>query len=515
MTAVASIDARTGKAGEEVGSETSPADIAQITAGAAAAAPWLAAQGRSGRARLLNALADALEAGRPEIVETADRETALGTARLNGELTRTCFQLRFMGEVAQEGSYLAASIEHAGPTGMGPRPDLRLINIPIGPVAVFGASNFPLAFSVPGGDTASALAAGCPVIVKGHTSHARTSVLVADIFRTTLTELDAPEGVFALVFGRDAGTALVRDPRVAAVGFTGSVAGGRALFDAASSRPEPIPFYGELGSVNPLVVTAAAAAARAEEIGAGIAGSMTAGTGQFCTKPGLFLLPSSASGDRVAEGMVSALEQVPPGYLLNEGILAAFRRGSSEAAGLPAVKVLFRRQETDSSRAAVGPNIGRQVEPVLIEVSAADLAAHAEVLTEECFGPFGIVIRYGSADELNQVLAAFPPALTGTLHTSGAEDPELPEAVRALEQRSGRIVFNGYPTGVAVSWSMHHGGQYPAATTAATSVGAGSIQRWVRPLSFQDAPAEVLPPELRDETVPGLPRRIDGKLQIG
>lgn len=514
MTAVFSIDARSGEAGAEVGKESSTPEIRRITARAAAAAPWLAAQGRTGRAGILNALADALEAARPEIVETADRETALGKARLEGELTRTCFQLRFMGEVVREGSYLCASIEHAGPTPMGPRPDLRLINVPIGPVAVFGASNFPLAFSVPGGDTASALAAGCPVIVKGHSSHARTSALVADIFQTTLAGLDAPEGVFALVFGWEAGTTLVRDPLVAAVGFTGSVTGGRALFDAAASRPEPVPFYGELGSVNPLVVTEAAAIARAQEIGAGIAASMTAGTGQFCTKPGLFLLPSSAAGDRIAGAMVEALEQVAPGHLLNDGILAAFRRASGESTGLPAVKVLSGGAETNG-QPSTGGELDRQVEPVLIEVSAADLAAHADLLTEEVFGPFGIVIRYGSAEELKQVLAAFPPALTGTVHTTGAEDPELAEVVRALENRSGRIVFNGYPTGVAVAWSMHHGGRYPAATSAATSVGAGAIRRWVRPVNYQDAPAEVLPLELRDEPVPGLPRRVDGKLQIG
>ena len=325
--AVASVDARTGLSGDQVAWETSVAEVAALSAAAAAATGWLADQGREGRARLLNALADGLEARREEIVALADRESALGAGRLTGELGRTCFQLRFMGEVAQEGSYLDASIDHAGDSSIGRRPDLRRINVPLGPVAVFGASNFPLAFSAPGGDTASALAAGCPVIVKAHTSHAGTSVLVNDIFQHVLAEFGAPSGVFAMVFGRVAGVCLVNDPSITAVGFTGSVAGGRALFNAASSRETPIPFYGELGSVNPLVVTDAAARTRAQEIGAGIAGSMTLGTGQFCTKPGLFLVPNTEAGANTVDAIVGSLQTVAPGYLLNTGIRQSYQRG--------------------------------------------------------------------------------------------------------------------------------------------------------------------------------------------
>ena len=503
--AVASVDARTGLSGDQVAWETSVAEVAALSATAAAATGWLAAQGREGRARLLNGLADGLEAHRDEIVALADRESALGAGRLTGELGRTCFQLRFMGEVAQEGSYLDVSIEHAGESLIGPRPDLRRINLPLGPVAVFGASNFPLAFSAPGGDTASALAAGCPVIVKAHASHAGTAVLVNDIFQNVLSRFGAPEGVFALVFGRAAGTSLVTDPNITAVGFTGSVAGGRALFNAASSREVPIPFYGELGSVNPLVVTDAAAQARAQDIGPGIAGSMTLGTGQFCTKPGLFLVPDTEAGTQTVDAIVGSLQAVAPGYLLNDGIRESFQSGTAGVAELDDVTVLYRGMASD-----------RQVAPVLVEISPRTLLGeNRRLLTDEHFGPFGVVIRYGSLEELAYVLAVFPPALTGTVHTTGASDPQLPQIVAELEKRSGRIVFNGYPTGVAVSWSMHHGGQYPAATSTSTSVGANAIRRWLRAVAYQDAPPESLPRELRDGPLPGLTRRIDGMLQIG
>jgi NADP-dependent aldehyde dehydrogenase len=503
--AVASIDARTGEPGEDVAWETSAAEIAALSAQAVVATRWLVGQGRDGRARLLNALADGLESRRDEIVAIADRETALGVPRLTGELARTAFQLRLMGEVAQEGSYLDVSIEHAGDTPIGPRPDLRRINVPLGPVAVFGASNFPLAFSAPGGDTASALAAGSAVIVKAHPSHAGTSVLVDEIFQEVLAEFGAPKGVFALVFGWEAGTSLVADPNIAAVGFTGSRAGGRALFNTASARAVPIPFYGELGSVNPLVVTDAAAETRAPEIGSGIAGSMTMGTGQFCTKPGLFLVPDTDAGSKVVDTIVESLQAVAPGHMLNDGIRAAYLGASSQLTKLDEVTVL-----------STGEGSDRTVAPLLVEVQASALTGqNSDLLLEEHFGPFGVVIRYGSQDELAQALAAFPPALTGTVHTSGAADPQLANVVGELEKRSGRIVFNGYPTGVAVSWTMHHGGQYPAATSASTSVGANAIRRWVRPVVYQEAPVELLPRELRDDPMPGLARRIDGTLQIG
>jgi NADP-dependent aldehyde dehydrogenase len=330
-------------------------------------------------------------------------------------------------------------------------------------------------------------------------------VLVDEIFQEVLAEFGAPKGVFALVFGWEAGTSLVADPNIAAVGFTGSLAGGRALFNTASAREVPIPFYGELGSVNPLVVTDAAAETRAPEIGSGIAGSMTMGTGQFCTKPGLFLVPDTDAGSKVVDTIVESLQAVAPGHMLNDGIRAAYLGASSQLTQLDEVTVL-----------STGEGSDRTVAPLLVEVQASALTGqNSDLLLEEHFGPFGVVIRYGSQDELAQALAAFPPALTGTVHTAGAADPQLANVVGELEKRSGRIVFNGYPTGVAVSWTMHHGGQYPAATSASTSVGANAIRRWVRPVVYQEAPVELLPRELRDDPMPGLARRIDGTLQIG
>jgi NADP-dependent aldehyde dehydrogenase len=283
------------------------------------------------------------------------------------------------------------------------------------------------------------------------------------------------------------------------------VAGGRALFNAASSRAEPIPFYGELGSVNPLVVTDEAAQARSEEIGAGIAGSMTLGTGQFCTKPGLFLVPDTEAGGRTVDAIVGALKKVVPGYPLNDGIREAFQSGTARVLELDDVTVLYRGKGSD-----------REVAPVLIEVSSRALdGENKRLLTDEYFGPFGVVIRFHGTQELSRVLATFPAALTGTVHTTGPADPQLADIVAELQKRSGRIVLNGYPTGVSVSWGMHHGGRYPAATSTATSVGANAINRWLRTVTYQDAPAEILPQELRDDPLPGLPRRINGKLQIG
>lgn len=500
---IASVNARTGIPGEIVALATSPEELRLMTARAASAVEWLAAQGREGRGTLLNAVAGSLESSREQIVALADAETALGTGRLNGELDRTCFQLRFMADVALEGSYLGASIEHAGPTGIGPRPDIRKIAVPLGPVAVFGASNFPLAFSVPGGDTASALAAGCPVIVKAHSSHPGTSALVADIFRRVLDSMHAPAGVFAVAFGREAGKLLVTDPLITAVGFTGSTSGGRTLFNLAASRERPIPFYGELGSVNPLVVTEAAARERGRQIGAGIAASMTQGMGQFCTKPGLFLVPKSPAGQTVISALAAALRGTEPGFLLNSGIRSAFKSGVEFMLDAPA-ELLHQ-----------GNAAGLQVAPAVFSTTAAALAGlHGAALMEERFGPFGLVVTYETSDEITEVLSVLPPALTGTVHTAG-DDPDLQPVTTALEQRSGRIVFNGYPTGVSVSWGMQHGGPYPASTAAsATSVGADAIRRWVRPVTYQDAPHEVLPAELQDSAVPGLLRRIEGTLRF-
>ena len=323
MADVVSTDPRTGETVEVVAQETSTAEVDRLCGAALAAAPALDGLGRAGRAALLRALADALEARRDDVVTVADRETALGPTRLNGELTRTGYQLRLFADVLDEGSYLEAAIDHAGDTPMGPRPDLRRMLVPIGPVAVFGASNFPLAFSVPGGDTASALAAGCPVVVKAHGSHPATSQLVFDVLVQAAHEAGAPDGTLGIVHGLQAGADLVAHPAIRAVGFTGSVNGGRALLEIIERRPDPVPFFGELSSLNPVVVTPAAAAERGGRIGGELVGSFTLGGGQFCTKPGLAFVPAGPEGDAVVDAMAEAVRGSAAPVLLNAGIAAS------------------------------------------------------------------------------------------------------------------------------------------------------------------------------------------------
>jgi NADP-dependent aldehyde dehydrogenase len=502
MSDVVSIDPRTGEVVEVVAQETTTAEVERLCAAALAAAPALDGLGRAGRAGLLRALADALEARRDDVVATADRETGLGPTRLGGELTRTCYQLRLFGEVLEEGSYLEAAIDHAGDTPMGPRPDLRRMLLPIGPVAVFGASNFPLAFSVPGGDTASALAAGCPVIVKAHGSHPATSQLCFDVMVEAARAAGAPEGTLAIVHGLQAGADLVAHPAIRAVGFTGSVTGGKALLEIIERRPDPIPFFGELSSLNPVVVTPRAAEERGEQLGRELTGSFTLGAGQFCTKPGLAFVPAGSAGDDVVAAMAEVVRGITPQTLLNEGIAGSYGRRSSELAGLPGVSTVAHGGEPQ------GP--GFQARPLLLETSAAQLPHE---VTEECFGPVAVVARYEDEKSLFAALDEMPSSLTATV-LRGEGETELPLAVsEELRARAGRLIHDAYPTGVAVSWAQHHGGPWPSTNSQHTSVGATAIRRFLRPVTWQGAPAEVLPEELRDD-YQGIPRRIDGKLQL-
>ncbi|HEX6470729.1 MAG TPA: aldehyde dehydrogenase (NADP(+)) [Streptosporangiaceae bacterium] len=508
MTAnVASVDPRTGEEIEHVAIETPVEEVAQLGAAAAVAAPAFAAMRRDGRAALLESVAAELEADGDHIVALADRESALGAARLTGELARTAFQFRFMAEVIRDGGYLDATIDHADPEATPPRPDLRRTRVPLGPVAVFGASNFPLAFSVPGGDTASALAAGCPVVAKAHPAHPATSRACADAIRRGLGA--APPGTFALVYGEEAGRALVTDPHIRAVGFTGSLRGGRALHDLAAARPEPIPFYGELGSLNPLIVTPGAAAARAEEIGRGAAASFTLGNGQFCTKPGLLFVPRGDAGDRLLGALVEHAATLPLGPLLTPGIRAAYETGVERAAALPDVTVLARPAPSRAGAGAGGA--GGDVAATVVRVPADRLD---DALLDEVFGPFAVVADYADDEDLSAALAWLRPALTATVHAEDGEEDLVAPVLDLLARRSGRLVWNGYPTGVAVAWAMTHGGPYPASTSAAhTSVGAAAIQRWLRPVTYQSVPEPLLPPELREGERPGIPRRVDGRLE--
>ncbi|MEU3713900.1 aldehyde dehydrogenase (NADP(+)) [Streptomyces catenulae] len=503
-----SVDPRTGKRREQVAVEATAAEVDAAVRAAHAARPALA--DRTARAALLRRAAELLDATGARVIEAADAETALGPGRLTGELARTTYQLRACADAVDEGAFLDVRIDHADPSLTPPRPDLRRHRIPLGPVAVYAASNFPLAFSVPGGDTASALAAGCPVVVKAHPDHPATSELVAALLRRAAADTGLPEGVVGLVHGFDAGVELVRHPLIAAAGFTGSVRGGRALFDAAAARPHPIPFHGELGSLNPVVVTEAAAAERAAEIGAGLAASMTLGVGQFCVKPGLVLVPEGPDGDRLLTALTAAVSDTEAGVLLDHRMRDAFVDGVRARAGLPGVE------------APVTPGAGgdHTVAPGFLTLPAARLLDDPDgyaLLLEECFGPVTVVLRHSGDGAVGAVLAHLPGNLTATLQLSAEEGAGTDPAGRGahllaeVTALAGRVVVNGWPTGVAVAPAQHHGGPYPATTSTATSVGATAIERWLRPVAYQDTPPALLPPELREENPLGLPRRVDGR----
>ncbi|MFD4960021.1 aldehyde dehydrogenase (NADP(+)) [Microbacterium sp. NPDC058389] len=476
---------------------TTTAELDALTAAAAAAAPvWRAADAAT-RASWLRAAADALDAHLDELVAIADDETRLGETRLRGEVGRTTGQLRLFATVVEEGSYLELTVDDADASV--PRPELRRMLTGVGPVAVFSASNFPFAFSVAGGDTASALAAGNPVIVKAHSGHPRLSERTAAIVAEALVTAGAPEGSLALVEGREAGNALVQHPVIQAAGFTGSLGGGRALFDLASGRPDPIPFYGELGSVNPVVLTPAAVAARGEALAQGLVGSFTLGVGQFCTKPGVVFVPAGAGFEDLVAGFAASASGGP---LLTERITAAFPSGVAHLESDPSVAVVAHGLEAEPGSA----------QPLVLSTDAAAVAARPSVLLEECFGPVTLLVRYASAAELHAALEAVPGSLTATLHAEDSDD--VAAVLEVLTRKAGRVLFAGWPTGVAVTWSQHHGGPWPATTSLHTSVGATAIRRFLRPVVFQDAPAALLPEVLRDESLERLPHRRNGVLRV-
>ncbi|WP_079102487.1 aldehyde dehydrogenase (NADP(+)) [Streptomyces sp. TP-A0356] len=501
-----SVDPRTGKQREQVAVEAGAQEVDAAVRAAHAARGSLA--DRTVRSAFLRSAADELEGARDRLVETADAETALGPVRLTGELARTCYQLRAFADIVDEGAFLDVVINHPDDTATPPIPDLRRHKVPLGVVAVYSASNFPFAFSVAGGDTASALAAGCPVVVKAHPDHPALSELVAAALRRAAEQHGIPEGVIGLVHGFEAGIELIKHPLIAAAGFTGSVRGGRALFDAAAARPVPIPFHGELGSLNPVVVTEAAAAERAEAIGAGLAGSMTLGVGQFCVKPGLVLAPTGAAGDRLVKSLTDAVGDTEAGVLLDHRMRDNFLAGVAERAALPDVE----------SPVTAGAGGEHTVSAGFLTVPAERLTTDGDhdLLLEECFGPITVVARYEDEAEARRVLDRLPGNLTATVHLSTEEaagEGRGAEILAELTPLAGRVLVNGWPTGVAVAPAQHHGGPYPATTSTSTSVGGTAIERWLRPVVYQNAPAALLPAELRDENPLGLPRRFNGRLE--
>ncbi|MDP4032795.1 MAG: aldehyde dehydrogenase (NADP(+)) [Pseudorhodobacter sp.] len=466
-----------------------PALVAQACEAAEAAFPSYAATSRADRARFLEAIATEIDARGDAITEIGTQETGLPEARLQGERGRTTGQLRLFAAHIRAGDYLDRRHDAALPDRQPlPRPDLKMVQRPIGPVAVFGASNFPLAFSVAGGDTASALAAGCPVVVKGHSAHPGTGEIVAQAIDAARKSCNLHPGVFSLVQGgkRDVGEALVQHPLIRAVGFTGSLGGGRALYDLCAARPDPIPFFGELGSVNPMFLLPAAVAARGEAIGKGWAGSLTMGAGQFCTNPGIAVVIDGPDADAFAAATRAALETVAAQTMLTDGMAGAYRQGRDRVAAGTGVRSLL---TTICD--------GRAATPNLFEVSGTDwLADH--MLAEEVFGPLGLIIRVRDAAEMEAIAHSLQGQLTCTLHLDDGDTALGQILLPVLERKAGRVLANGFPTGVEVADSMVHGGPYPASTNfGATSVGTLSIRRWLRPVCYQNLPAALLPQDLR------------------
>ena len=447
------------------------------------------------RSRWLMGIAEALEEHRSGLVSVADEETSLGTGRLNGELDRTVYQLRhFRDAIAQESHRRGIDQPGDPDASPQPRPSLKQMRVPLGPVAVWGASNFPFAFGVLGGDTASALAAGCPVIAVEHPGHPRTSELLAEIAQGALAKCDTPRGTFALLAGRATGASLIADAQVKAGAFTGSYAGGRALFDIASSRPDPIPFFAEMGSVNPVFITRQAVRQRGGEIAQGLVDSATLGVGQFCTKPGLVFV---ADGVEFVSMVEDRVVNVAPAPMLTEAIAANYRRRRSEMTDNSTARVSF-------ANASSADELDGSAAVLVIDHEA--LKESWSVLSDECFGPLMVIVTCDSDSDLVDWAQQTPGSLTATIHASEDDASDrvvVNRLVDELQDSAGRIIFNGWPTGVAVSEAMHHGGPHPATMNPIfTSVGAQAIDRFLKPVTMQGFPDELVPSWLRGGTPP-------------
>lgn len=468
-------------------SEGSPAHVDRACQAAEEAFWTFGYSTREERAAFLNAIADEIEARADAITEIGTQESGLPEARLVGERGRTVGQIRLFAQHILDGAYLDRRHDEALPDRQPlPRPDLRMMQRPIGPVAVFGASNFPLAFSTAGGDTAAALAAGCPVVVKGHDAHPGTGEIMAEAIAAAAKKCGIHPGVFSLVQGstREVGAALVQHPLINAVGFTGSLGGGRALFDLCAQRDVPIPFFGELGSVNPMFILPEAGAARGAAIAAGWAGSLTMGAGQFCTNPGIVVVLADQA-ETFANAAAEALKDAAPQTMLTDGIANAYRKGRDRvAAGTNVKEVLTSVCDL------------RNATPYIYEVSAEDWLAN-EVLAEEVFGPLGIIVTAQSVDDMDKLARSLQGQLTCTLHMDDGDAATARRLLPILERKAGRVLANGFPTGVEVADAMVHGGPYPASTNfGATSVGTLAIRRFLRPVCYQNIPVGVLPEDI-------------------
>ncbi|WER45481.1 aldehyde dehydrogenase (NADP(+)) [Cupriavidus sp. WKF15] len=498
-----SVDAVTDKRHPVSFHAATEAEVAAAAQAAHDAFPAFRATSPAVRAALLEAMADEIDAIGDAFIAEASRETALPAARLEGERKRTSNQMRLFAAVLRRGDFLDARIDRALPDRKPqPRADLRQYRIGVGPVAVFGASNFPIAFSVAGGDTASALAAGCPVVVKAHPGHPVTSELMADAMERAIARCGAPAGIFNMVHGAAAtGAALVRAPQIKAVGFTGSLSAGRALFDMAQARPEPIPVFAEMSSVNPVFLLPSALEARGPQIARELAASVTFGCGQLCTSPGLVLGVRSPAFDAFQAELATALAEAAPQPMLGAGIRDNFRRGFAGLLAVPGLETLV-AVEAESS---IGGHLLKAERHVLFDEDAP--------LEEEVFGPLTVVVALDSERDFVAYAERMRGQLTATVMASETDLLRHGELIGLLEARAGRLLFNGYPTGVEVGDAIVHGGPYPATTDArGTSVGSAAIERFLRPVCYQNYPDAALPAALRDANPWRLPRLVDGVL---
>jgi alpha-ketoglutaric semialdehyde dehydrogenase len=459
------------------------------------------------KGKVLRQIATNIEAIAAEVIERAELETALPKARLQSETARTCGQLRLFAQVVEEGSWLMARIDRADPDRKPlPKPDIRSMLRPLGPVAVFGASNFPLAFSVAGGDTTSALAAGNTVIIKAHPAHPGTSELVGEAIRQAMREFGLPDGVFSLLFdkGNDVGTALVQHPLIKAAGFTGSRQGGVALMRLASSRPEPIPFYAEMSSTNPVFILPGALRENGEKIAAGLHVSFTLGAGQFCTKPGMVFLPEGTDAVRLQERLQFPVKETAGFHLLTEGIRSSYEKGIKSRRNKSNLKLVAEAAPSQIGEPAVTA--------VLFETDAQSFLKDPE-LSSEIFGPSTLLVRHSRREEVLEIARQLEGHLTATIHGTEEDLRDFSDLIAILEHKVGRLIFNDFPTGVEVSHAMVHGGPFPATSDGrSTSVGTQAIYRFSRPVCFQGFPDSGLPEELKDANPLGIWRMIDGEM---
>ena len=496
-----SLDASSGEALPYTFIQATPEEVDAAAQAAAAAYPTYRNLSAVRRAEFLEAIADEIDALGDDFVALVTRETALPAARIQGERGRTSGQMRLFAKVLRRGDFYGARIDRALPDRQPlPRPDLRQYQIGVGPVAVFGASNFPLAFSTAGGDTASALAAGCPVVFKAHSGHMATAECVADAIIRAAEKTGMPKGVFNMIFGGGVGEILVKHPAIQAVGFTGSLKGGRALCDMAAARPQPIPVFAEMSSVNPVIVLPGALKARGATVAKELAGSVVLGCGQFCTNPGLIIGIRSAEFSEFVAGLADAIGAQPAQTMLNAGTLRSYTSGVAQLKGHAKVSHLAGNEQA-----------GNQAQPQLFKADVSMLLEGDHLLQEEVFGPTTIVVEVADSAELTRALQSMHGQLTATLIAEREDLSAFRDLLPLLEVKAGRVLLNGYPTGVEVCDSMVHGGPYPATSDArGTSVGTLAIHRFLRPVCYQNYPDEVLPEALQNANPLGIQRLVDG-----